>query len=373
MTASQDLITIARTWLAEDPDPTTRAELQAILDAGDMSELGERFGTRLEFGTAGLRGVIGAGPNRMNRSLVRRVTAGLARYLLAEARDAAGRGVVVGYDGRRMSREFAEDTASVLAGAGIRVHRFQDVATTPLTAYAVTALDAAAGIVVTASHNPPEYNGYKVYWENGAQIIPPHDAGISKAIDRVGTLDSIDRVEPDDARAAELVLPVPDSVGEDYFRSVLDLQLHTDTPREFPIVYTPLHGVGGASVAEVFSRAGYTGFQIVPQQAEPDGEFPTVNFPNPEEPGAMDLARDLAATAGADLILANDPDADRLAVVVRDTDGALQPLTGNQIGTLLAHYLLTQGDTGGDRLVCTTIVSSGILHAMADKFGVAYG
>jgi phosphomannomutase len=363
----------AERWLAEDPDPGTRSELERVLEKGDAGELAERFGARLEFGTAGLRGILGAGPNRMNRALVRRVTAGLARYLLRVQPDVVRRGVVVGRDGRHMSSEFAADTAAVLAGAGVPAHVFPDVVPTPVTAFAVGALGAAAGVVITASHNPPAYNGYKVYWGNGAQIIPPHDRGISAAIDEVGQISEIPLLDAADARARGFLHDVPESLGERYLDEVLALRRHPEAPKDLSFVYTPLHGVGGAWVERAFRRAGFRKLHVVPEQAEPDGDFPTVQFPNPEEKGAMDLALALAERTEADLILANDPDADRLAVVLRDTGGRPLPLTGNQIGTLLAYYLLTENPPrGADPVVITTIVSSSLLRRMARELGARY-
>jgi len=371
VTQATDLLQRARTWAAEDPDPATRAELEGILDAGDQTRLAELFGERLEFGTAGIRGVLGPGPGCMNRALVRRVTAGLAAYLRGEVPDSRRRGVVVGYDGRRLSLEFAEDTAAVLNGAGIPVHLFSAVAPTPVTAFAVTDLNAAAGVMVTASHNPPEYNGYKVYWGNGAQIIPPHDRGISAAIDGVGDLREVTLLEAGAARTAGLLHTVPDDLGARYVRGVLALRRSDAAASDLSIVYTPMHGVGGAWAKRVFAEAGYAGLHPVPEQFEPDGAFPTVRFPNPEEPGAMDLATALANKLGADLILANDPDADRLAAIVPAPGGGYRPLSGNEIGILLAHYLLEK-DPPANPLVCTTIVSSAMLKRLADAFGAAY-
>ena len=278
----------ARRWMEEDPDPDTRAETKALLDAGDTDALREAFGARLAFGTAGLRGVIGAGPNRMNRAIVRRVSAGLGQYLLDVHPRAKEGGVVVGGDARRLSPELAEDTARVLGGLGIPVFLFDEYVPTPVLAYAVRHLNAVSGVIVTASHNPPEYNGYKVYWDNAAQIVPPHDEGISAAIDRVGALDTIAMPTLDALRSDGLVKPVPANVLEDYYDELLAQRRHPDATKDTRIVYTAMHGVGGRFVQEILRRAGYEHFHPEPSQFEPDGEFPTVRFPNPEEDGAMD-------------------------------------------------------------------------------------
>ena len=352
-------------WIQEDPDPNTKAELQELLDCEDEEELGERFHNRLEFGTAGLRGVLGGGPGRMNRSLVRHVTAGLAAYILREIDRAAERGVVVGYDGRWMSPEFAGDVVAVLGGAGIRAYLFPEVCTTPLAAFTVERLGAAAGVMVTASHNPPQDNGYKVYWENGAQIIPPHDKGISAAIDEIGSLSSVILSE----KPAE---PVPKAVIDAYESRVLALCPHPEADRGLRVVYSAMHGVGGKSVRSVFAKAGFD-LTVVPEQADPDPDFPTVKFPNPEEPGAMDLSLALAKKVNAELILANDPDADRLAVIVPGADqGEFTPLSGNEIGAVLAEYLLSEAKPAGETLVATTIVSSRLLSKQAAAHGARY-
>jgi phosphomannomutase len=359
----------ARQWLSEDPDPTTRDELRAILTAGDEAQLAERFGARLEFGTAGLRGLLGAGPNRMNRAVVIRTTAGLAAYLLEHLPECTHRGVALGHDARRMSREFARDVAAVLAGAGIPVFAFGSLAPTPLVAFAVRELNAAAGVMITASHNPPEYNGYKVYWENGAQIIPPHDKGIAAAIAAVGPLASVALLPESVARNRRLLRPMPERVPEAYFKGVEGLCLPQNGEPAVGVVYTPLHGVGAQSASKAL--AGVCRLAVVPEQAEPDGNFPTVRFPNPEEPGALDLALALARTHDADVVLANDPDADRLAVAVRH-DGAWRQLSGNEVGVLLGHHLLTRSPGGAERLVLTTIVSSPMLGVLARSLGVRY-
>jgi phosphomannomutase len=371
---TRDWMAEAQAWVEDDPDPSTREELQSLIDAGDLNEVRERFAARLAFGTAGIRGTIGAGPGRMNRALVRRVTAGLANYLLETVPDSWKKGVVVARDGRRMSPEFAEDAARVLAGSGIPVHLFDGPAPTPVCAFAVTALEASAGVMITASHNPPADNGYKVYWGNGAQIIPPHDHGIGHAIDQVGKMDSISMIEMEAARESGLIWNVPHRVLESYYDAILKLRKHPEAAKTqtMKIVYTPLHGVGGRWVKEAFTRAGVRQLATVPEQAEPHPDFPTVRFPNPEEPGAMDLALALARKEEAELVLANDPDADRLAVGVRDASGEFRLLAGNELGLLLSYYLLTENPPSGKKAVMTTVVSSSLLRRMAEKLGAEY-
>ncbi|WP_339155430.1 phospho-sugar mutase [Actinomadura luteofluorescens] len=348
-----DLRARAEEWLEQDPDPRTRAELRAILDAGDEAALADRFGARLEFGTAGLRGELGAGPNRMNRVTVMRAAAGLA------ARLPAGGRVIVGFDARHGSRRFADDTAAVLSGAGLRPEVFADPVPTPVLAHFTRAFDdIVAGVMVTASHNPPRDNGYKVYWADGAQIVPPTDAEISAAIDAVGRVDELPLGDG---------WPVHEGAGL-YLDAVSSLRLGGD--REVSIVYTPLHGVGRDVLLTAFERAGFPSPAVVPEQAEPDPDFPTVDFPNPEEPGALDLALGLAEARGADLVIANDPDADRCAVAVPGPSG-WRTLTGDEVGGLLAEHVLRH-TTGDDRLVATTIVSSSLLRAIAAAHRVRF-
>ncbi|MEU8309030.1 phospho-sugar mutase [Actinomadura sp. NPDC048955] len=348
-----DLRARAEEWLGQDPDPRTRAELRAILDAGDEAALADRFGARLEFGTAGLRGELGAGPNRMNRVTVMRAAAGLA------ARLPAGGRVIVGFDARHGSRRFADDTAAVLSGAGLRPEVFADPVPTPVLAHFTRAFDdIVAGVMVTASHNPPRDNGYKVYWADGAQIVPPTDAEISAAIDAVGRVDELPLGEG---------WPVHEGAGL-YLDAVSSLRLGGD--RDVSIVYTPLHGVGRDVLLTAFERAGFPAPAVVPEQAEPDPDFPTVDFPNPEEPGALDLALRLAGARGADLVIANDPDADRCAVAVPGPSG-WRTLTGDEVGGLLAEHVLRH-TTGDDRLVATTIVSSSLLRAIAAAHRVRF-
>jgi phosphomannomutase len=352
-----DLFERARAWSDEDPDPETRAEVRAALAADDRARIADWFGARLEFGTAGMRGELGPGPNRMNRALVRRVTDGLAAAIASDPGP-----VAIGCDGRRGSREFASDAASVLIGIGRDVYLYDRVCPTPELAHAVLHLGCAAGIMVTASHNPARDNGYKVYARNGAQIVPPLDGRISAEIDRVGPLVSIRLGDVARARS------VPADCRAAYVRKVLALRVHPggSAPKT---VYTAMHGVGWELLREVLRAAGRE-VVAVPEQAEPDGAFPTVAFPNPEEKGALDLAVACAASEGAGLILANDPDADRLAVAVPVGAGWRQ-LTGNQVGCLLAEDLLAHGPTGR-RMVATTVVSSRMLARIAAHHGVEY-
>ena len=367
---SSSFVAAAQAWLSIDPDPETRAELSAILDS-NPSALQELFGARLQFGTAGIRGRMGPGPGQLNRVLVRQVTAGLGAYLLETVPDAATRGVVVGGDARRNSDVFAQDVAGVLGAMGIVVHWFEGSVATPNLSHAVTHLGAAGGVMVTASHNPPADNGYKVYWGNGAQIVPPHDAGISAAIDRVepGTevVASLDAMRSDG-----LLRSVPASVFAQYLDEVLAQRVHPG--HTVRAVYTAMHGVGYAPLRAALEAAGHEPVIPVVEQVEPDGAFPTVAFPNPEEKGALDLAKATATASGADVIIAHDPDADRLAVAIPDgsAEGGWRQLTGNEVGLLLAHDLLRHGSQPAPRLVANTIVSSPLLGAIAAAAGARH-
>ncbi len=368
---SPDLRARCAAWLAEDPDPTTRAALARQLETGAHAALADAFGGSLEFGTAGLRGLLGPGPNRMNRVVVARATAGLCAHLLATVPDARARGVAIGWDGRRMSAEFAQDVAEIVAGFGLRALVYPHVVPTPLVAFAVLDRGAAAGVMVTASHNPPDYNGYKVYQGNGAQIVPPTDEGIAAAIAAVGAMDTIPRLARQEAIAAGRLEVLGADVERRYLDGVRALALHPETPRDLVIAYTALHGVGERVVRRALGEAGFTHLHSVAAQAEPDGAFPTVAFPNPEEKGAMDLVLALAQEKQADLVIANDPDADRLALAVRTREGGYQQLTGNEVGQLLAHYLLSEdpGPRTPQRLVSCSIVSSPLLGAIAAAHG----
>ena len=362
-----------RAWRAADPDPETVRELDELLAAGNEDALADRFRAELEFGTAGLRGLLGAGPNRMNRAVVRRATAGVARHLLATVPDAARRGVVVARDARRGSDVFALDTAAVLAGFGIRAHFFVDRAPTPLGAFAVKELGAAAGIVVTASHNPPAYNGYKVYWENAAQIVPPVDAGIAREIAKAGPAKAIPYVPRAEAEGAGLFAPLGEELARRYHAAIARLLLHPGEGRDLGIVYTAMHGVGARFTLAVLAAAGFENVRPVAAQNEPDGAFPTVSFPNPEEPGALDLALALCEETKADLLLANDPDADRLAAGARDRSGRMRVFSGNELGVLLGAYCLMERRPRPEKpLLLTTIVSSTQLGTIARDLGAAY-
>jgi len=363
----------AEAWLSEDPDPKTAAQLRHLIehaDKGDAKaqrELHESFDGQLEFGTAGLRGILGPGPQKMNRVLVRKVTAGLAAYLKAHVPDVATRGVLIGHDARHNSRVFAEDTARVLAGAGIKALLAPRPWPTPTTAWAVTATNAAAGVMVTASHNPPAYNGYKVYWGNGAQIIPPHDHGIAAEIAKVGRSDELPMPPIGDKHIVHL----DESLHDRYLAAVVALRAQpTLDGSALVIAYTPLHGVGAPSVEPAMKQAGFPNLHTEPAQREGHPDFPTVAFPNPEEKGAMDLVLALAKKVNADLVLANDPDADRLCVAVPD-GGSFKLLTGDQVGALLADYLL-EVSPKDRRMVATTIVSSQLLSYLAKQTGADY-
>jgi len=370
--AHQELRSRAAAWLEGDPDEVTRNELTGILSRKDGDELLERFGQALTFGTAGLRGLLGAGPNRMNRAVVIRTSLGLVRTLLAEVPRARERGIVIGYDARYNSEVFARDAAGVFAAAGVKVLWFDDVATTPLTAFAVTRLGAAGGVMVTASHNPADYNGYKVYGPGGAQIIPPRDETVARAMAAAPSANAVPRVSLDEARAQGLLSTIEDDVTQAYLIGVNGLLRAREVRPPLGIVYTPLHGVGYALAARAFASAGFSDVSSVPEQTRPDPAFPTVRFPNPEERGVLDLALAHARRTGADLVLANDPDADRLAVAVKDERGAFVQLSGNQVGVLLGHYVLTHDPRGDARAVITTIVSSPMLGEMARELGVHY-
>ena len=367
MTEIAELLDEVEAWMDQDPDPETKGELRELLagllktstSADAYDGLADRFSGTLQFGTAGLRGELGAGPNRMNRVVVGRAAAGLAAYLIDKGH--AEELVVIGYDARKNSDVFARDTAEIVTGAGLRAAVLPRPLPTPVLAFMIRHLGACAGVMVTASHNPPQDNGYKVYLGDGSQITPPADAEIAAEIAAVGPLNELPRGDEwetlDDAevdayleRAAHVVSP--------------------GTPRDLKVVSTALHGVGGALLADAFERAGFARPIAVPQQQEPDAAFPTVSFPNPEEPGAIDLALALAAEEHADIVIANDPDADRCAVAVPLPDGAgWRMLRGDEVGTLLGAAIAGTSKQG---VFATTIVSSSLLGKIAAAHGLGY-
>ncbi len=361
-----DVIERARRWLDEDPDPQTRDELAALLDAGDTDELAARFSGMLQFGTAGLRGELGAGPMRMNRAVVIRAAAGLASYLTTPKARHQGHDaslVVIGYDARHKSADFARDTAAVMVGAGLRAALLPRPLPTPVLAFAVRHLGAVAGVTVTASHNPPRDNGYKVYLGDGSQIVPPADADIAARIAAVQALADVPRPEGGwDVLGEEIV---------DAYLARSGSVLTAGSPRDVRVVHTALHGVGARTLHDAFVRAGFPAPLPVAEQAEPDPEFPTVAFPNPEEPGAMDLAFATARETAPDVVIANDPDADRCAVAVPDarTEAGWRMLRGDEVGALLATRLVHKRARGA---FATTIVSSSLLGRIADAAGLPY-
>lgn len=363
----EEATTAARAWIASDPDADTREELQRYIDVREDALLVEVMSGSLEFGTAGLRAIVGPGPMRMNRAVVRRTTAAVARYLERQHGDSRNiTPIVVGADARLSSAAFMREVVGVLAAHGLPVSYFAEAIATPVAAYVARRIDASACIVITASHNPAEYNGYKLYGPEAVQIVPPVDKEIA---------DEITRSAPADQEAVLLdalggqhpgVSPVPSSLVEEYFREVAALRPPGSPSRDLRIAYTPLHGVGAAPVTRALADAGFTNVHVVPEQAEPDGRFPTVRFPNPEEPGALDLVTALARKVSAELILANDPDVDRLAASLPDGSGGWVPLTGNQIGILLADFALETAPRAPRPLVAQSIVSSPMLRSVAE-------
>jgi phosphomannomutase len=376
---TDDLRARAAAWLADDPDEADRAELADLL--GDASpeaaaDLADRFARRLTFGTAGLRGAVGAGPNRMNRATVTAATAALAGWLLARDPAAAQAGVVVGCDARHRSTEFAAQSAQVLAGAGIRVYQLPDRQPTPLLAFAVRYYRAAAGVMITASHNPPGDNGYKLYLSGGAQIVPPADTDIESAIAALGPLADV----PVAAPGSSLISQAGGEIGRAYLDAIgAELGPAPPGAEWLRVVYTPLHGVAGQLALRAFAETGYAPPDVVAPQFDPDPAFPTVRSPNPEEPGVLDLAMAQARRSGADLIVANDPDGDRLAVAVPDpaAPGGYRQLTGDQVGALLGWFLLRRlaADPGvvmSQQLVVSTIVSGSLLAKIAAAAGARH-
>jgi phosphomannomutase len=364
--------TTARAWVAGDPDPVTRAELEALIAIGDRAAVAERMAGPLVFGTAGLRAPVGAGSARMNRATVIRTTRGLADFLAARRDGARTLPVVVGNDTRTTSPGLARDVAAVLAAARIPVRYFEEPVPTPLVAYAARTLGASAAVVVTASHNPREDNGYKVYLDDAVQLVAPNDALIQAAIERVGPAANVPWAAPGSPGVDAQPIPLS-PLFERYLTETLG-RLGIGTPRSDPlrIAYTPLHGVGLRFAKEALRRAGFEDVRVVPEQAEPDGSFPTTPFPNPEEPGTLDRVLSLAALEGAELVLANDPDADRLAAGVPTPSGRVVPLTGNQLAVLLTDAALATFPGPGQPLVVASVVTTPLVEAVARARGARF-
>ena len=358
-------------------DEATRAELKAL--EGNDKEIEDRFYRTLEFGTAGLRGVIGAGTNRMNIYTVRQATQGLANYILSQGKEAAKRGVAIAHDSRNMHDEFTDATALCLNANGIKTYVFPQLAPVPELSYAVRTLGTLAGVVITASHNPREYNGYKVYWEDGAQVTPPHDTSIMAEVAKVTSFDMVKTMDKEEAVKAGLYNVINDEVEEGYFSELRKLSIHPEIiksmAKDIKIVYTPLHGTGLRPVKRVLSDLGFENVYIEPQQAIADGNFPTAPYPNPENPDAWELALKLAKEKDADIVLATDPDADRLGVYCKDTKtGEYVTFTGNMSAMLIAEYILsekTKNHTMPENpALVESIVSTDMAKAIASAYGV---
>jgi phosphomannomutase len=365
MSSLETFIAKARSWQSQDPDAETKAELEALILAGDESGLASRFGGRLGFGTAGLRGELGAGPNRMNRVLVAQAAVGIARYLKANFDDPS---CVIGFDARKNSDVFAKDSAQILVGLGVRAYLYDSLVATPMVAFGVRELGCSAGIMVTASHNPPADNGYKVFDFTGSQIIPPMDALIASEIDKFAENESVsDLVRSSDYSS------VPASISVDYLQGVSGLMNRHSDRKSLKIVYSAMHGVGAEFIEKIFDLAGMNPLIPVESQHKPDGTFPTVAFPNPEEPGAMDKSIETAKASGADLVLANDPDADRLCVAYKDSTGNYIQLSGDELGLLLAEELAGRAKREGvsGTLACS-IVSSSAIEKVAKHYGLDF-
>lgn len=370
-----DYKTVYRQWL-KDPyfDEDTKAELRAV--ENDEKEIKERFYKELEFGTAGLRGIIGAGTNRMNIYVVRKTTQGLANYIKLVGKE--DKGVAIAYDSRNMSPEFANEAALCLAANGIKAYIFESLRPTPELSFALRHLGCAAGINITASHNPPEYNGYKVYWEDGAQITPPHDSGIMDEVQKVTDYNQVFTMDKEAAIAQGKYQVIGQEADDAYMEELKKQVLHMDAikaeGRNLKIVYTPLHGTGNLPARRILKELGFENVYVVPEQELPDGNFPTVSYPNPEADEAFTLGLELARKMDADLVLATDPDADRLGVRVKDKDGVYHTLTGNMSGCLLADYEIGQRkELKGlpeDGVLIKTIVTTNLANAIARGYGI---
>ena len=371
MTLSSELRARIRAWMDDDPDAFLRSELRELLDENNAGLLSELFSGPIAFGTAGLRAKRGPGPSRMNLANVLRATVGFASYVKKEIDGAEQRGIVIGCDARHRSQEFARAAAETIAALDVQAHIFPFFVPTPIVAFALRELKAAAAIVLTASHNPKEYCGYKVFWENGAQIIPPHDAYIANRMAKVESVRDVSRSEYSRAVETGAIRELGHGVVRNYFDAISGLRPHPEVRGKASIAYTALHGVGHDFVSKLFSQNGFENFYSVQSQAAPDPDFPTVEFPNPEESGAMDLLLSLANENETDLAIANDPDADRLALAVRHDDAYIT-LTGNDVGCLIANYLLSEGLEVDKPVVINTVASSPLLGRIAEGHDAAW-
>lgn len=363
-------------WL-NDPsiDEETKEELKSI--EGNNAEIEDRFYKELEFGTAGLRGVIGNGSNRMNKYTVTKATQGLANYI--NKNNPENKGVAISYDSRHMSKEFSEYTALCLNANGIKTYVFEELRPVPELSFAVRELKCIAGVMITASHNPPKYNGYKVYWEDGAQIVPPHDKGIITEVNSIEDFSTIKKITKEEAIKKGLYNVIGKKMDDKYIKTLKNLVLNLDTikkvQKDVNIVYTPLHGAGNVPVQRILKEIGFENVYVVPEQEKPDGDFPTVDYPNPEDERAFKLALELAKKVNADVVLANDPDADRLGVYAKDSKtGEYHSFTGNMSGLLIAEYELSQkqerGEIPANGALIKTIVSSNLADAIAKEYNL---
>ena len=366
----------AKQYMAEETDPSFVKEVETLLDKNDEKELFDRFYRQLEFGTGGLRGIIGGGTNRMNPTVIKKATQGLADYIIETFPEKAKNGqlkAVIAHDSRRYSDVFAEATALIFAANGFTVYLFSALRPTPELSYAIRHLGCDTGVVVTASHNPPQYNGYKAYWNDGAQVIPPHDKGI---IEKVNTVKKINMMDRDEAIKSGKLIIIDKEIDEKYWNSV-KAKLHRaelikEMSKSVKIVYTPLHGTGAMHVEKVLGDMGFN-IITVPEQRTPDGNFPTVSYPNPEDPAALKMAIALAEKEGADILMATDPDADRFASAVKDANGKMHLITGNQMGALFADYLCLTAKEFGVMPSKPAIVRSIVTSHLCDRIAKSYG
>lgn len=367
------ILELAEKWSNAPFDDETRDEIKKLIDSKNEKELEDRFYRSLEFGTGGLRGIIGSGTNRMNIHTVGAATQGLANYIIAQGK--ASMGVVVSYDSRIKSDIFSKDTASILSANGIKVYIFDDIMPTPLCSFAIRELKAVSGIMITASHNPPKYNGYKVYWNDGCQITPPHDTAIIKEAEKVDEITKVKRGNYDEFVKSGMIVPIGKDIQNKYIENLSKVVMNDDIDKNIKIVYTPLHGTGYKILPEVMKHFGFGNILLEPKQSIPDGNFPTVKYPNPEEKEALELAVLLAEKENGDIILATDPDADRMGVGFKDKNGKYILINGNQIGTMIEYYLLTRlrekNALPKNGAVIKTIVTTELQSDIAKDFGCA--